>query len=415
MITMAKNEYPTPLSREQFKADMVHRATLINNMRVNLESNPKSRADYVQGMAELRKNSVSESKTEKLVISGKKPKIMMLRKPTNGHLCIIDWINFVFDVRTIGDKFVRDGQDDDFYMSMCQEVAGQVSERLVFLFGKRYAITSQNQTGRNFYKYSFNIGEGYGVVCVGGQRDTVLVMLTGTGCALMPQGWEHHLADFLSNEAVKGRITRIDLAHDDINGEYLNLETIDGIETAGGFSCGGASPDVGHLGNWKNNDPYNKGLTLTIGQRASGKYARFYQKGKKEGDKESKWVRAEIEFKAVDRVLPFDMLINPSDYFVGAYPCFEDLFFRETSIRLTTNRKQAEVNLLHAFNWINRQAGKYISLFSQFLEPQAIVETLKNKEDDLPQRLHLSTVIYGLNPMAGDYHETWDNSIPFIA
>ena len=44
---------------------------------------------------------------------------------------------------------------------------------------------------------------------------------------------------------------------------------------------------------------------------------------KKEGDILSRWTRAEVEYKSSDRDLPFDVLLYPSKYFVGSYPCFE--------------------------------------------------------------------------------------------
>ncbi|MFV7481663.1 replication initiation factor domain-containing protein, partial [Acinetobacter junii] len=65
--------------------------------------------------------------------------------------------------------------------------------------------------------------------------------------------------------------------------------------------------------------------TLCIGSRDSGKYLRLYEKGRAEGDPNDNWQRAEVEFKSIGRILPFDMLLAPSEYFIAAYPCFRDL------------------------------------------------------------------------------------------
>ncbi|MDO7293926.1 replication initiation factor domain-containing protein, partial [Acinetobacter baumannii] len=59
-----------------------------------------------------------------------------------------------------------------------------------------------------------------------------------------------------------------------------------------------------------------------VGARESGKMLRLYEKGRAEGDPNDNWQRAEVEFKSIDRVLPFDMLLAPSEYFIASYPCF---------------------------------------------------------------------------------------------
>ncbi|MDR8305589.1 replication protein, partial [Acinetobacter baumannii] len=80
-------------------------------------------------------------------------------------------------------------------------------------------------------------------------------------------------------------------------------------------------PESRQAGNWKR--PSGKGRTLYIGVRESGKSCRIYEKGKEKGDPLSEWVRIEIEFKSKDRYLELEMLLSPSQYFVGAYPVFE--------------------------------------------------------------------------------------------
>lgn len=389
MINHVENEYPTVPARENFSDWSFKRVdTLINNMRVISGRNPNFRVKVAEKLLSMEKQALAT--TDTIIISGKKPKYVTIKQPQNGHIAFIDWCNFTFDVSTIHPKYKRDGQDDDQYMSLCQSAVADLNEYLLGIFGKNFVVTEQNQTGRNFYKYSFNIGDGLGLVCIGGQRDSVLIMLTGRGCALARLGWEQQLHYFLAKKAIKPKITRIDLAHDDIKGEYLCVHALNKLETAGGFHCGGSRPEVGLLGNWKQSDPYNKGLTLAIGNRSSGKYARFYQKGKKEGDKESLWTRAEIEFKSTDRVIPFDVLLNPSSYFMGAYPCFAVLFKHETSERIQTNTKTSEVNLQHAFDWIKKQTGKYMSFFRTFMNDTEILEIIKNDDDNaVPDRLYL--------------------------
>ncbi|MGP4120862.1 replication initiation factor domain-containing protein [Psychrobacter aquimaris] len=384
------NDYPTVTPTDFLSDSDLRVNTLINNMRVTHATMPQKRALYAHELMQAKNNAIS--KTETIVLTGKnnKPVYKSVAVPCNGQEFFIDWLNMTADISTIGQKYRRTHEDEEQYMTLCQSAAAEISTHLVRMLGKRYSITAQNQTGRNFYKYSFVIGENYGLVCIGGQRDSFLIMLNGTGCALAPTGWQTYVHQWITRKAIKGKITRIDLAHDDLNGDYLSVDAMDELETLGGFHCGGATPTVQHMGNWKHNDPYNKGRTLTIGNRSSGKYCRFYEKGKKEGDKESPWVRCEVEYKANDRVIPFDVLLNPSKYAMGSYPCFEGLFLFESSERIKTNRKTAQVQLIHAFDWIKNQTGKYMSFFRTFLSDAEILQMIKNDDDTaVPKRLHL--------------------------
>lgn len=389
-----QNDYPTVRPSEFQPLSVQAVETLINNMRVNLEKNPRAKAQWLKERNAIKSSALAT--TETIVISGRKPKYQTIRQPINGQVAIIDWLNITFDIAAIGEKFRRTNEDDDQYMALCQAAVAEFAPMLARIFGKKYAVISQNQNGANFYKYSFNFGENYGKICIGGQRDSVLIMLNGTGCSLAPQGWESYMHQFLSTldeNKQKPKITRIDLAHDDLLGEYLDVHVLDQLETDGLFSCGGAPHTVGHLGNWKYDDPNNKGLTLNLGMRESGKFARFYEKGKKLGDKDGKyanWVRAEIEFKANDRIIPLDVLKDPSSYFMGAYPVFADLFDYERINKLEIVQKTAEITLQHSFDWIKNQAGKYFSFYSSFMSDAEILELVKsNNPDDVPVRLHL--------------------------
>lgn len=385
-----QNDYPT-VKPSEFASSVSSVDTLINNMRVNLERNPRAKAQWLKERQKVKNGALTA--TDTIVISGRKPKLQTIKRPVNGQVAIIDWLNITFDISTINEKYRRTTEDDDQYMALCQAAVADFAPTLARIFGKKFSDINQRQNGANFYKYSFDFGENYGKICIGGQRDSVLIMLNGTGCSLAPQGWEHYMHQFLTTIAKKPKITRIDLAHDDLHGDYLCIHELDKMESEQLFHCGGARHEVGHLGNWKHGDPNNKGLTLNLGVRESGKFARFYQKGKKLGDKDgqySNWVRAEVEFKANDRVIPFDVLKDPSAYFMGAYPVFDDLFDYERINKLEIIQKTAQITLQHSFDWIKTQAGKYLSFYSSFMSDAEILEMIKSDDpDDVPVRLHL--------------------------
>ena len=388
-----QNDYPT-VSPSVFGSSITTVDTLINNMRVNNEINPNFKNKCQNSYQRVKDTALSTLET--VVIKGKKPLLQTIKRPINGQVAIIDWLNITFDISTINEKYRRTHEDDDQYMALCQAAVADFAPILARIFGKKYSAISQNQNGANFYKYSFNFGENYGKICIGGQRDTVLVMLNGTGCSLAPKGWEYFMHLFLSRldeKTQKPKITRIDLAHDDLKGEYLDVHVLDQLETDDLFHCGGAPHSVSHAGEWKHGDPNDMGLTLNIGKRSSGKYARFYEKGKQLGDKGgeySRWVRAEVEFKANDRFIPFDVLKDPSAYFMGAYPVFADLFDYERINKFEIIQKTAEITLQHSFDWLKTQGGKYFSYYSTFMSPEEILEMIKSDcADDVPVRLHL--------------------------
>lgn len=388
-ILGCQNEYPTMMTGEQFAKMALSRVdTLINNMRVTGGRSGEFRRKLTEKRIIMGDNAVSA--VDKLVFDGKKSKLQTIRKPINRQVAFIDWITISFHVATINPKYVRTGQDDEEYGAMCQSAVVDLASDIMAIWGKKYAITKQFPRGRNFYQYSFDIGEGLGFVCIGGQNNTVSITIAGNGCAMACKGWEFALYNFLKKKAIRPKITRVDLTHDDINGDYLDIYEIDKLETAGGFHCGGARPSVRHDGNWKYADPQNKGLTLYIGNRQSGKFLRFYEKGKQLGEVDSKWVRCEVEYKSSDRIIPFDVLINPSAYFMGAYPCFDTLFQFETSEKIKTKKKTAEVTLDHSFEVIKKQFGKYFAYFSKVMPLEQVIERVRHDDENIiPSRLIL--------------------------
>jgi hypothetical protein len=94
-----------------------------------------------------------------------------------------------------------------------------------------------------------------------------MVMLSGQGCQNAVAGWEKRLFHFLTNVAIRPSISRIDLAHDDIDGAYLSVDWAYDQYALGGYTqkAGGRPPNIERIGNWTR--PTGKGRTLTIGFR----------------------------------------------------------------------------------------------------------------------------------------------------
>jgi DNA relaxase NicK len=233
-----------------------------------------------------------------MVMTGRGPRPVQCRLPADNEIAVVDWVNFTDSVATLDIKFI-DAMNDDSAISekdLNFQMALEIEKHIEHIFGLQ--LTFADKGMKNRYQSSFEIGDKCGFVCVGGQRNTYLVMLTG------------------------------------------------------------------------------RGRTLNIGSRESGKYLRLYEKGRAEGDPDDNWQRAEVEFKSKDRVLPFDMLLAPSEYFIAAYPCFLFLAEDKQPARIETMVKAAKINAHAALEIIKHQYGKYINIFKQVFEPEELINII---------------------------------------
>lgn len=288
---------------------------------------------------------VEEPDYVKLVMVDGEIKEVMKRRGYGGSAAVIDWLNFTCHEKSY--NFDQQPVTDE-------EVINAVSLRCEMIFG--FGITARRDRGANFYRDSYVLGSGFGMVCHGGQRGTVLITLSGDGCTAALPGWEKRLHDFLTVVAIQPRITRCDLAHDFYNGEYT-VDKADEEFESGLFSCGGRMPDCEHRGNWRR--PNGKGRSFYVGHRRNGKYARIYEKGRQLGDPNSEWVRAEVEFKSVDRVIPFEILLNPGEYLAAAYPAFAHI--SETQCRIKTTTERLSISYEKTVEWLKKQCGAAIN------------------------------------------------------
>jgi phage replication initiation protein len=368
----------------------------------------ESAADAVEfsPINNMGENLVGERETvdgvELVMTDSGKVKIHMLKRPANENVCIIDWLNFT----VLEDTWFRTARE---HMISNDEIVIEASRHLEKIFG--FGITAKRETGMNFYKESWVLGDDMGFVCFGGQRATMLITLNGQGCTNAVEGWQARLYDFLTRTAIRPSISRIDLAHDDIEGKYLSVDWAEAQWSVGGYTAraGGRAPSIECVGNWHR--PSGAGRTLYIGTRTSGKFCRFYEKGKKEGDATSSWCRAEVEFKSSDRILPLEMLVRPSEYFAGAYPCFSVFAHFPTVRRLEIKQKTAQVVIGKAIDTTRHQFGKYLRVFRDVYGDKEALDLVCNPDKQAwPKRLKslTSTVATGLLPI----HETM--TIPVI-
>lgn len=299
-----------------------------------------------------------------------------------------DWVTFSFDVEELGEEYalLPSHMVDE---GVAYGIRIQLDQNLHEIFG--FGIAQKRQKGMHFYKYGFDLQDNLGLVLYGHKTKRISIQINGTGCALARKGWQKRLYDFL-NGLKAPKLNRVDLAFDDFTSDYITLDTVDLWDDQDLFWSSGSHPEINKLGDWKRIN--GKGRTITIGSRKTGKFARFYERGKKEGCPLSEWLRAEVEFKSVDRYIPLDILLSPTKYFKGAYPALEmlcnnlDAFQAPTKTQIV--KKQAEINVDKAIAVHKNQFGKYIRQFRKFISDSTLLDLLSSDKDEVPKRLKFS-------------------------
>ncbi len=247
--------------------------------------------------------------------------------PSTNFSCIVDFLSFSFSMNplSIYDKIEP---SDVFVGRFLSLLAGYVphlkwSFQDKGLFGYKKSCT----LARN--------GQNVGLVGFEGNLNSCYVSLSGQGCVGVDMAKLKKYIEVLP----KCKITRIDLAHDDLEGLTGVLEYLD-LYKAGAFASGrGSAPSARFIDDLGT----GKGSTLYVGNKKNGKEACIYEKGRQLGDKHSKWVRVEGRLTAVDRVVPFDAMINPSHFLAGLYEPFGVL--SSIHARLVIIQKHSEIAL----------------------------------------------------------------------
>ncbi len=277
------------------------------------------------------------------------------------------------------------------------ELANAVSRTMHTLFG--FGIVEQ-KNGLNGYKYSFRMGTdnaNYGQVAFGGKRqgDTVMIHLYGDGLTAANDNWEKCLYNWIKAFAPFTKFTRVDLAHDFVNGEYTPNQALDDWIN-GGFTQKHTRPNSQCIGSDWNNERFpnpnyqRNGKTFYVGSPTSSRLVRVYDKGCEMGDKTSDWVRFELQLRNKDYVIPHEVLLGAGEYLTGAYPVCETLFQEHVNDMQKCERvkKSEEITMLHVLKYASQAASPCINMLEQFgFDDTEIKLLLKGGKFKLPKRL----------------------------
>ncbi|BFM98840.1 hypothetical protein MOXK02_03990 [Moraxella sp. K02] len=269
------------------------------------------------------------------------------------------------------------------------EIIKNVSSVLSDIIG--FGVDYERPSGMNFYDRTFMLEHKAGIVCIGGQKDTVLITIYGTGCTFGKIGWEGHLHAWLDMFARNPRITRVDLAYDDFDGK-LDIDFFDKQDSIGGFASQGRKPDIQKYGNWKR--PNGKGRSIYIGSSQSSKLTRIYEKGKQLGDKDSLWLRVEVQYRYNQFHITPDVLISPTKRFLASYPCFHVFDSAKTPEKFDVVERQQLITFEHALSITKKQFGRYIHFFrTVYGDDKFTLDMLTDiSNKDVPERIDVLTI-----------------------
>ncbi|MBV6778851.1 MULTISPECIES: replication initiation factor domain-containing protein [Xanthomonas] len=226
------------------------------------------------------------------------------------------------------------------------------------IFGFRGEVVATALRNKNWMFYSHSAllmdreGELVGRIGMGGNKSTVCVSLSGAGCKWV-KDWAH-----VQRQAaiLRARISRVDCAHDDYEGERLDVHALRKRAADGEFCQGGCPPRHRFL----SDEGHGTGSTLYVGAKGHKELC-IYEKGKQMGLKTSRWVRAEVRLYGKHVEIPLDVLTDPGAYLRGSYDVLRELI---TGIctRLRTIRKQVDVSVEAGIEWAHRQVGPFLNV-----------------------------------------------------
>lgn len=312
----------------------------------------------------------------------------------NKDSAFIDWITFTFRKETI-----------ELLKGICVTPAEYVTAASsivaeIFGFGVSEKMLGK---GRYFYDSYYRLGiekAEYGTLHFGGQRDTVLIEISGKGCMAAKLGWEKRLYTFLS-QAIRPSITRLDTARDFFNGEY-SPELARNDHDNGFFMVKNMTPKSECRGTaWRCED--YTGKTFYVGSKNSSKFTRIYEKGKEQGDKNSIWTRFEVQWrKCKGQAIPLDILLKPGEYLAGAYPLLNERLFNSPVSRIETIEIIAQTTFEQKLEHGKNQVGKLVRFLKDMgwsaeqIEESLIAEEGKYPKGLNPEEYDCQTVVEGI-------------------
>nr|WP_204244004.1 replication initiation factor domain-containing protein [Vibrio galatheae] len=267
--------------------------------------------------------------------------------------------------------------------------------------------TLERRGGFSGYRYSAKLlcnGTQAGLVAWGAANFGYYVSFSGKGCEAINMEALHKAL----NQMVGAKLTRVDIALDDLMGN-VSIDDIKQKYIDGEFITRGTPPKWGEFmgGSGMSKDDRKRcgmikdgGHTFYVGARENGKIFRGYHKGAQlKSEQYPNWNRFEVQIGNRYRVIPFDVLVNPDQYFAGAYPALASLIQDVKPIAINTCKVVFQTSLENAMKHARVQYGKLLNALRQFYADEKSPD--KHVLDALTKGLELTDIPDRINYPVG--------------
>ena len=255
---------------------------------------------------------------------------------------------------------------------------------IVNCLGTSFSPVRNRFTGLHGWEQSIQLGESKTFFAYGGQNNTAFLSISAEGCHMV-SSWIN--LKTLLQDKFKAKITRWDGAVDDYYGNY-NVDLAVKLYEEGMFNAGGKTPSCNQVGNWLK--PDGTGRTFYVGKRKNGKMLRIYEKGMQLGAKFHPWVRWELELHSRDRIIPFDVLMEPGKYVAGSYPNATS-WIQNKMERIKTLQNSTKITYDFMTECASNGYGKFINVMLDIEgSPEKVIEKLIR--NGTPKRLDIPTL-----------------------
>lgn len=195
-----------------------------------------------------------------------------------------------------------------------------------------------------------------GFIGVGGNNNTVWFQISGQGCQhVFAQTTPFVLHFWLAKVLQISHLSRIDLAHDDFDGNFDCDYAIKAYydDAFKGF-LGGPMPRMSPCPEYQGRELV--GYIVKVGSRKSNTYWRIYDKAAEQNLKGQVWYRSEVELKSPK----VDVLENPAKAFAGLNP-FAASMNLENGFSVRSSVRRATLDMAARIRWAKRQCGRTLS------------------------------------------------------
>lgn len=254
-------------------------------------------------------------------------------------------------------------------------------------------LTGKGLNGyRDHAPITTHLGERCGSIAVGGNRDTVNVILTGRACRDVDMPGLADALDAYDLGMTKRRdpgrpravkIGRLDSAWDDLGGDLGTPH-----DAARKYSEGGFTPARGtrsETGKLVDDLGTGKGATFYLGDRKT-RLLRIYMKGQQLGQADSPWCRYEVQWMGSAFDLTTANLRAPGALLVS-YPDLAHLPVGSDGTSAHRIQREAEITAARTAQWLKTTCGASIALVADAIGPDALVELVRGDDEKVSRRL----------------------------